>query len=307
MTGPRILVVGAGAVGGYFGSRLVEAGRDVTFLVRPARAAAIAGGLTVRTPEGDSTIVPSVVTADRLTDAVDLVLLSVKAFALDAAIADFAPAVGENTLVLPVLNGMKHVDQLRARFGERVLGGSCVVAAQLDDDGSVRRLYGAASLTYGRQDGGVDDRMRELDETLTVDGYTTRLSTTVQLDMWEKWMMLASAGALTCLLRGTVGEVEASPGGEQTALTILDEVVSVIVASGFTPRPKPVANARAMLTTVGSSFTTSMYRDLVSGQATEADQIVGDLVNRARLLGVPVPLLTAAYASLVVSQDRRRS
>ena len=306
MTGQRILVIGAGAVGGFFGAKLSAAGRDVTFLVRPARAAAIAGGLTLRTPEGNTTIVPTVVLAENLTGEYDLVLLSVKAFALDEAVGDFAPAVGDDTLVLPVLNGMKHLDALRSRFGDRVLGGSCVVAAQLDDDGSVRRLYGDASLTYGRQDGGMDDRMRELDETLSVDGYTTRLSSTVHLDMWEKWIMLASAGALTCLLRGTVGEIEAAPGGEQTALALIDEAVAVAVASGVTPRAPAIVRAREMLTTTGSSFSTSMFRDLTSGAAVEADQIVGDLVNRARLFGIAVPLLTAAYASLVVYQDRRR-
>jgi len=150
----RTLIVGAGATGGYYGARLAEAGADVTFLVRPARAAKLAAdGLNVRSPLGDLHLPdPPTVTADKLAGAgrFDLILLSCKAYDLDSAVADLAPAVGPDTAILPVLNGMSHLDVLDARFGaERVLGGSCAIAATLAPDGEIRHMSELCSITYG--------------------------------------------------------------------------------------------------------------------------------------------------------------
>ena len=127
----RILVVGAGAIGGYFGGRLLQAGRDVTFLVRPKRAAELArDGLVIKSPNGDATLKnPPVVQADKLNEKFDVVLLSCKAFDLDDAIKSFAPAVGPQTAIIPLLNGMRHLDVLDENFGKgRVLGGLCGIA-----------------------------------------------------------------------------------------------------------------------------------------------------------------------------------
>src|SRR5271165_6604065 len=113
----RLLVVGAGATGGYFGGRLAQAGRDVTFLVRPRRAAQLrADGLQIVSPHGDVTLSPPIVTADTIPGPFDIVLLTVKAFSLDAALADVAPAVGKETMILPFLNGMRHVEAITERF-----------------------------------------------------------------------------------------------------------------------------------------------------------------------------------------------
>jgi 2-dehydropantoate 2-reductase len=131
----RILVVGAGAIGGYFGGRLLEAGRSVTFLVRPRRAAELANsGLVIKSSRGDATLEhPPTLLAENLRESYDLILLSCKAYDLDSAIAAFASAMGSKTLILPLLNGMRHLDVLETRFGrDHVLGGQCVIAATLD-------------------------------------------------------------------------------------------------------------------------------------------------------------------------------
>ena len=122
----RILVVGAGAIGGYFGGRLLQAGSDVTFLVRPKRASELASaGLVIRSPAGDVTLKnPPTVQADKLAETFDVVLLSCKAFDLEDAIKSFAPAVGPKTAIIPLLNGMLHLDVLDKKFGaDRVLAG----------------------------------------------------------------------------------------------------------------------------------------------------------------------------------------
>src|SRR5467141_3822500 len=139
----RMLVVGAGAIGGYFGGRMLQAGRDVTFLVRPRRAAELASaGLVIKSPNGDVTLKnPPTVQADALHEKFDVVLLSCKAFDLDDAIKSFAPAVGDNTAIIPLLNGMKHLDVLDSKFGaDRVLGGLCGIEVTLDEQRHVVRL-----------------------------------------------------------------------------------------------------------------------------------------------------------------------
>src|SRR5580692_4017998 len=201
----RILIVGAGAVGGYFGARLAEAGRDVTFLVRASRAEQLLrDGLSIISPHGDVLLTPKLIGAGEIDGPYDLVLLSVKAYALEAAIDDFAPAVGPETMILPVLNGMRHIDVLTQRFGEAaVLGGVCLVATEIDNGGRIVQLAEIQQLVYGERDGEVTPRLQALDATLQGAGFDAQLSTEITQRMWEKWLMLASLGAVTCLMRGT--------------------------------------------------------------------------------------------------------
>ena len=302
----RILVVGAGSTGGYFGGRLAQAGRDVTFLVRAARAARLREqGLQIISPHGDFTVAPKLVTADALGGAYDLVLLSVKAYALEAAMADMAQAVGPETMILPVLNGMLHVDELIERFGRRaVLGGLCRVSTTLDDQGRIVQMSKMQDLVYGELDGVATPRIGALDAALQGAGFNAQLSAQVELEMWEKWTMLASLAGITCLMRGTIGEIEATPGGAAVALRFVDEVSNVVRAVGQPPRAAHLETVRAMMTQKGAPTTASMYRDLVQGAAVEADQILGDLLSRGARAGIDTPLLAAAYAQLSVYQNR---
>jgi|SRR5271166_2279216 len=301
----RILVVGAGSTGGYFGGRLAQAGRDVTFLVRPARAEHLREtGLQIVSPHGDVTLTPKLVTAAAIGAPFDVVLLTVKAFALDPALDDMAPAVGSETMILPVLNGMKHVDRLRDRFGEgAVIGGACKVAAAIDERGRIVQFTGLQDFTYGEMNGSATPRIKALDAVMQGAGFDARLSPAITREMWEKWVLLAALGGINCLMRGAIGEIEAAPGGAEFALAFLDEVVSVVRMVGEAPSEAAVAGAKAMLTTKGSPATSSMYRDLQSGARIEADQIIGDLLDRGRRAGVTTPLLAVAYTHLAIYQN----
>lgn len=303
----RILVVGAGSTGGYYGARLAQAGRDVTFLVRPGRAAQLQkNGLQVVTPDGEFTVQPKLVTAGNITGPFDVVILTVKAYQLDAALDDMAPAIGPDTMILPVLNGMKHVDTLIARFGKAALvGGLCRIPAQLDDAGRVVQMGKFHDLAYGEMDGSNTPRIAALDAALKNAGFDAKLTPTIEREMWEKWVLLASLGGLCCLMRGTVGEVEAAPGGKEFALGLIDEVVTTVKTVGVAPAEAFVANTRETLTKAGSPHTSSMYRDLSKGAAVEADQIVGDLLARAQKAGLKTPLLSLAYTSLCVYRNRQ--
>jgi 2-dehydropantoate 2-reductase len=302
----RILVVGAGSTGGYFGGRLVQAGRDVTFLVRPARAAALREkGLQIVSPYGDVTLAPKLVTADAIKEPFDAVLLTVKAFSLEAALDDLAPAVGPETMILPVLNGMRHVDRIIARFGAPALVGCVVkVATIVDGEGRIVQLTRLQDVAYGEMDGTRSARIERVDAAMQGAGFPARLSSDIQAEMWEKWDLLAALGGITCLMRGNVGEVNAAPGGTAFALGLLDEVVAVVTAEGHPPRAAYLAEARKFLTDPASTATSSMYRDLAQGRPVEADQIVGDMVARGMRHHVATPLLNAAYVNLSIYQKQ---
>lgn len=303
----RILIVGAGATGGYFGGRLAQAGRDVTFLVRPARAERLrADGLQIVSPAGDLTLRPRLVAAGDIAAPYDIVLLAVKSFALESALDDLSAAIGGDTMIVPVLNGMRHIDTLVGRFGERaVLGGVCLIASTLDERGCIVHMASSHDLVFGERGGGVSARVRALDELLQGAGFTARMSTRILPEMWEKWVTLAALGGITCLMRGTIGEVAAAPGGTDFASAFLAECAATAAASGYPQTESFLARSQAAMTAAGSALASSMYRDLQQGNNVEADQIVGDLLERARGFGIATPLLATAFAHLKVYQALR--
>lgn len=302
----RILVVGAGATGGYFGGRLVQAGRDVTFLVREGRARTLRErGLRIVGLGEQTVLEPGLVTADTLDGPYDLVLLTVKEAGLLGAVADLAPAVGPETLIMPVLNGMRQIDVLVEAFGEdAVLGGIAYVMTTIDADGDILRLSGMHRLTYGRRDGSVDERVQAVHATLSDAGFDTTLSEQILTAMWSKWTFIASLGAVCVLGGGSVGDVAAVSGGTELAETVIAEASAVAAAAGHPVSDNELAAYRSMLTKQGSDDTSSLFRDLSAGLPVEAEQIFGDLVARAGALGVAVPSLAAATVRLRVHNAR---
>jgi 2-dehydropantoate 2-reductase len=304
----RILVVGAGAIGGYFGGRMLASGSDVTFLVRPRRAAELAAaGLVIKSPNGDVTLKnPPTVQADRLAETFDVVLLSCKAFDLDDAIKSFAPAVGPQTAIIPLLNGMLHLDMLDGKFGrERVLGGLCAIAVTLNEQREVVHLQPMQSLTFGERDGTLSDRVRAIAEAMAGGKFGSVASEHIIQDMWEKWVFLASLAASTCLMRSSVGHILAAPGGRDFILGMLDECAAVASAEGYAPRAPFLERTRGMLTAEGSPMTASMFRDIKAGAAVEADHVIGDLIRRGDAAKVPVPRLRTAYTHLKAYENQR--
>ena len=253
----RILVVGAGAIGGYFGGRMLQAGRDVTFLVRPRRAAELAStGLVIKSPNGDVTLIaPPTVQADKLDKTFDLVLLSCKAFDLDDAIKSFAPAVGPKTTVLPLLNGMRHLDVLDQRFGaDAVLGGLCAIAVTLNEHREIVQLAPMQSLGFGERDGTISDRVQAIADVMSSGKFGAAASKQVIQDMWEKWVFLASLAASTCTMRAPIvspiSRVTSGLTGESSASSMS---ASPPGTSPPLPRSSRLTCALAMLTDASPS------------------------------------------------------
>jgi len=304
--GSRFLVLGAGAVGGYFGGRLAEAKADVTFLVRAARAAALnERGLAIESTFGDVTIPVKTVTADTLSGFFDTVLLTAKAYDLEPAIVAIQPAVGPETAILPVLNGLVHLDRLDAAFGrERVLGGVAYIAATMTAEGTIRHLNRIHGITFGERSGEISRWVEKIAQTFAATPVSAKASDNIMTDMWEKFVMISSLAGMNCLMRGSVGDILAADDGEGLILELLAECEAVAAASGFPPRPQHREQCRTMLTERGSSFSASMRRDLEAGLRTEGEQILGDMLRRARANGIVTPLLQAAVCHLQVHELR---
>ena len=302
----RFLVVGAGAIGGYFGGRLLEAGRDVTFLVRPARAARLAAGLTITSPAGNVHVPspPTVLAAD-LRDPFDVVILSCKAYDLDGAMESVAPAVGPGTAVLPLLNGMRHLDALDARFGaEQVLGGSCFISAKLDDAGRVAHVSDVHQVTFGERHGGRSARVDAIARAMAGAKFEAAASDDVVQDMWEKWVFLATLAGMTCLTRAAVGDI-VTAGGADRILAFLQECRAVAAAAGHPPRPEQWDAAVRRLTHPRSAVSASMLGDLERGGRTEADHILGDLLRRrGGAAEGDASLLRLAYTAVKAAERR---
>ena len=302
----RVLVLGAGATGGYFGSRLIEAGCDVTFLVREARAALLAhDGLRVRATRGAFVVPVVAVTAVSADDAYDLVLLSCKAWDLDTAIDAIRPAVGPGTLVLPLLNGLRHLEQLDAAFGtSRVLGGLCHISVSLVADGGIEQVGSIERLTFGRRSPQqvIPDRVRT---SLLAISSPVSHSDDILCAMWRKFAFISALAGITCLLRGSVGEIVATPDGASLASHLYFECAEVARRSGHDPGEAAIAEAIGVLTAAGSPLKASMLRDLERGARTEVEHVLGDMLARAQALAVDAPLLAACCTHLRVHERRR--
>jgi 2-dehydropantoate 2-reductase len=204
-------------------------------------------------------------------------------------------------MILPVLNGMRHMDTLRAHFGaQHVLGGAARIATTLDEQGRIIDQFNFHDLAYGEWSGESSARILSLDQFMRGAGFDARLSREIEREMWEKWAMLASLGAITCLMDGTVGQVARAPGGIELVHEFFADVAAV-VAAAWQPLSEPFkSQVLALLTNKSSSLTSSLYRDMKSGRQIEAEQIIGDLVARADAKGITAPLLSAALVRLKV-------
>ena len=307
----RYLVVGAGALGGYFGGRLLEAGRDVTFLLRPARAQALARtGLVIKSRFGDATLAapPSVLKED-LRTPFDVVVVACKAYDLEETMASFAPAVGPQTAILPLLNGLGHFDRLTARFGaERVLGGLCMISAALDAAGTVQHFNDFHALVFGELDGAASPRVAEMLADFAGAKFEARASSQMLLELWEKWVFIAAAAAVTCLMRASIGDIVAA-GAADLSEGLLEECRAIAAANGFAPRPAPIERYRSILTAAGSPISASMLKDIERGAPVEAEHVIGDLLRRAPAASESQSpsLLRIAHAHLKAYEARRAS
>lgn len=305
----KILILGAGAIGGYLGGRMMEAGIDVTLLVRPARKAQLdKDGLRISSVYGDLHLPVKTLTADDLQKTFDVVIMTAKAYDLNDAIAAVKPAVGPDTMVLPVLNGIGHMDTLNAAFGSRqVLGGTVQISAARNPDGSISHKNDWRWLRFGEQTGGLSDRVTALRDVIApANGLEPVALDNAMQEMWEKFVHLATAAGMTCLMRANVGQIVRSEEGAALFRTFLETTAEIARRSGYPPSEKFMTNYRTLFADPESKYATSMLRDVEAGNPTEGEYILGLLLRAARAHGIDEPVLTAAYAASRAYEERRQ-
>ena len=303
----KILILGAGGVGGYFGARLIQAGADVTYLLRDKRHAKIqAEGLVIETPKDTFTVQPKAITRDQLKPEYDLIVLAPKSFDFEDALASLEGASAKGVF-LPFLNGLDHIQQLDAKFGkDRVMGGVAQIAATISSTGAVKQLTDLHMLTVGHRSAAHEQMARDFYALCENAGFDRLYSENIEQSLWDKWVFLASLAGMTTLCRGHVGKISAAPWGIESTTNFYAESCAIAAANGFPTKDSAQKRSLEMLTNVKSSFAASMLRDLTQGNMTEHEHILGQMIQRGVSKGVSCPLLKLAHTHLVVEQDKSK-
>ena len=302
----KLLVLGAGAIGGYFGGRLAAAGADVTFLVRPARRAQLErDGLIITSALGDLKMPVKTVSSEELRADYDVVLLTCKSYDLESAMDAVAPAMAVKCSVVPVLNGMAHMQTLDARFGQdKVLGGLAAIVATLKKDGTIVHGSPMQRIVFGARGGTTSPHAKAFADALSKTSVSYELSGNIEQDMWEKVVFLSACAAVTCLFRANIAEIMSAPGGQAAIERTLNANMEIAAHEGFPLRPAAVEFSRKTLMTP-SALTASMLRDLESGGPVESDHVVGFMLDGARKHGVDDTMLSLAITHLKSYEARR--
>ncbi len=306
----RFLVLGAGSLGGYLGGMLLAAGADVSFLVRRNRVAELAErGLVIRLPDGELRQPVRALTAVDIGGRYDVILLTCKSYDLASAIEAVAPALGEGSAVLPVLNGLNHIAILADRFGaDRVLGGVSNIAAARSPEGEVIPLQGPeGTLVFGELSGLETERCGEIARAFAAAGVPCRVSGQIMAEMWVKLFGFAAIAAIATLTRGKAGELAAASATPAFVAAAVDECARATAAEGYPPPPALKDLIRDIFARPGSIYAPSILRDVEQGRPTEGEDTIGELVRRADRRGIEVPLLRAALCGLQVHEVRRRA
>jgi 2-dehydropantoate 2-reductase len=304
----RVLVVGAGAVGGYFGGRLLEKGVDVTFLVREKRKKQLQEqGLVIRSIHGDAVLSPKTLKTGEKADAFDVVIFSNKAYHLPEAIRDVKPYVGEKTLILPLLNGMAHMDVLWSEFGrDNVLGGLCFIETTLDAQGTIIQSSPSHDVKFGEWSGEITERVKALQQLFSHCNARFRLSERIVTDMWHKYLFIATMSGVTTLFRAPIGPIRAGEYGQDVILTLAKEIGAVMRAHGAPIADGIEEKQLAQMNEMAPEMKSSMQRDMEKGQMVEVDHLQGYLLQLAKEYQIETPLLKAVYHNLKIYEQRQK-
>ena len=305
----KVLVLGAGAIGGYYGARLIEAGADVSFLVRPARKAILeAHGLVVKSELGDFRQQVTAVTGEQAGGGYDLVLLACKAYDLAPAMAAIAPAMGEGTRILPFLNGLSTYDALDARFGrERVLGGVAYIATMLEPGGEIVHMGHNDQVLVGHRTPQGEGAAQAFHAFIARSPGVRKIAPRIEQALWDKWVMICAGSLMCCLMRGTLKDILSTRNGYTLMQQAIAECAAVAEKSGFALSAETLEATHARLLDASSPWAASMARDIAQGlPRIEADAVVGDMASRAERLGLPPGLARIAYCHLQVYAGAHR-
>ncbi|MCU5212535.1 2-dehydropantoate 2-reductase [Bacillus paranthracis] len=301
----RILVLGAGGVGGFFGGRLVEKGEDVTFLVRSKRKKQLEErGLVIRSVNGDFSFQPKLITKEDQTAPFDVILFSTKAYHLNEAIQDLKPFVGESTVIIPLLNGIAHVSLLQKEFGEeKVIGGLCFIETTLNDQGEIVQTSAANRLMFGEMKSQDSERIKHISKAFAGTKSSFILSENITQDMWHKYLFITVMSGVTTLMRAPIGPIRESEGGRDFIQNLFEECMEIMRCVGAPIKDNIVQEHMKIIDKISYSMKSSMQRDMEKGSSIEAKHLQGYLLDVAEQFSIEAPLLGAVYQNLKVYEE----
>ncbi|MEE8504063.1 MAG: 2-dehydropantoate 2-reductase [candidate division NC10 bacterium] len=305
----RIAIFGTGGVGGYFGGRLAQAGEEVVFIARGDHLAAIRNrGLHVESLKGDFVVHPAQATDDPAhVGAVDAVLVGVKAWQVPDAAQAMRSLIGPETFVVPLQNGVEAPTQLAAVLGtQQVLGGLCSIISFIAGPAHILHTGAEPSIAFGELDNRPSDRAEQLRQAFARANVKVEIPPDIHLAMWEKFLFIASWGGVGAVTRAPVGVVRSVPGVRQMLLEALDEIVQVGAARQIALSEESMRKAMAFIDSLQPDSTASMQRDIMEGRPSELEFQNGTVVRLGREVGVPTPVHTFLYHSLLPSELRAR-
>ncbi len=306
----RVAVFGTGAVGGYFGGRLAQAGIDVTFIARGEHLQAIReNGLQVASIQGDFTIQPAQTASDpESVGGIDLVILGVKAWQVrDAALA-MQPMLGADTIVLPLQNGVDAARQLADVLGgEHVIGGLCRIMSVIEAPGTIRHLGAAAHIAFGELDRPPGQRMERLRGLFSAaQGVDCEVVEDIQAALWNKFLLIAPWSGVGAVTRAPIGIIRDLPETMRLLEGAMQEIFALAVAQDISLPPDAVAKMMAFVAKLPADGLASMQRDIMEGRPSELNAQTGTVHRLGQELGVATPINSFIYGSLLPMEQRAR-
>lgn len=298
----KFLIVGAGAVGGFFGGKLLEKGEDVTFLVREGRKQILQEkGLVIKSEMGSAKLLPKLIMKGEAAGPFDVILLSTKAYHLDQAIEDVRPYVGENTIILPLLNGMAHFEKLDQKFGkEKVIGGLCYIEATLDREGAIIQKGPMHTVIFGERTGEKTDRILKLAAAFEGTKVNFQLSMNIEQELWNKYLFIATMSGITTIMRAPIGPICELPSGKETIKRLINEIITVMQKVGAPVTEQLESIQMEKITSLDPEMKSSMQRDMEKGLPIEGEHLHGYLLQIAKQHNIEVPILETVYTNLKV-------
>jgi 2-dehydropantoate 2-reductase len=297
----NIVVLGAGATGGYFGGRLTQASVPVTFLVRERRYHQLKEtGLHVQSSHGDFTVSVQLALTAKEIDSPDVVVVALKNYHLEAALPELRTLVQKGAKILPLLNGVKHMDELLVEFGpEHVLGGTCYIEATLDAEGRVLHTSPMHDVVFGSLTSSIPASwLSELEDAFKKSGVNVRVSSSIMTDMWQKFIFLTSFSGITAATRKSIGEVMADSVTTRFLRETIQEILSVAFLKQENLPTDLLEQMMSRLHSMPLNMTSSLHRDLEKGLPLEIDSLQGAILKMAAENGLSTPSVSAIYAIL---------
>lgn len=297
----RIAIMGPGGVGGYYGGLLSQKGQEVIFIARGAHLQAICEkGLHVKSVHGDFLVSPARATDDPAeVGPVDLILFTTKTYHTDVAAQAIKPMVGQETVVVPLQNGIDAAERIGAYVGrEHLVGGVTWLSAAIEAPGVIGQYSQFRRVVLGEFDGKMTARLKMIYETLQATGITVEMSDNILKVLWTKFVFISSASALGILTRATIGEYRHVPETRDVLTEALREVVAVAQARGVKLEGDLVDKTLEFIDNAATDMKTSMQRDVEAGRPSELESMIGVVPRLGRQTGVSTPVMRLAYAVL---------